>query len=368
MRHLVLLKSFMLIAIAFILGASVGNAMEFNPIISGSTAVVGFAISFRPTGVLSDGLDLTNVLADVTNYFKYYNQKIWVQIQKDLMFEKYMKSMPNQKGTYVATSSSRTSFLQAYQHQFTPAGGVALTPYSTPVRRIKMDVLLDNLDTLFGTYLHEMMVDETKTIDNYPFVTWLMNNHIIPGIQEEIELLSIKGEYVAPTPGTAGNSDESADGIFTIIANEIAATNLTNIITTGAINATNVVDKLEAYHKDLPAEYKKLAGPIFVAEDILVMYKYTFRDDKGLLLNVEQPTVRLWGTNKELVGLPDLNGSQRILFTPTGTNGNIVKLFDKLLMPTPQFQIVDRDLKILGDFTRSWGFDTLDAVFVNDQA
>jgi hypothetical protein len=368
MKHLNFFKSLMLIAIAFTVGVLGGSAYGFSAVASGVTTVVAFAVASRPAHVLSDGLDLTEVLADVKNYFRAFGNSIWVQIQKGTDFEQYMRAIPNQKGTYVSTASTRTEYLQPWQKGFTPSGGVALKPYETAVRRIKLDVLLDNLDELFNTYLAEMLVDETKTPMNYPFVKWLVQYHIVPGITEELRAMSVKGVYDAPTAPTPGASIDSADGIFTLITNEIAATNLTNIITTGAITDANIVDKVELFHKDLPDEYKGSSDPIFCSMDNVQRYMYTYRDDKGVNMDFNGPTVQLWGTNKKLVGLSDLNGSDRFLFTPSGTKGNLLKLYDKLLMPNLQFQEFNRDIKIMGDMHRSWGFETLDAVFVNDQA
>jgi len=369
-KVLSILKSVSLIAIAFILTAFIGQSYGFDTVTSGSVGVAGFALVKIPTSSLAAGLDLSAIVSEIELHFRKFNNVIWTNIMKGVDFEQYMRPVAGVKGEYVNTNAVRSTFLQPFQKAFTASGDITLTPYKNYVRRIKMDVLMDNLHELFDTYLAEIMVDETRTPDNYPFVRWFIDNHVIPGIQEEMNAISVKGEYVAPTPGTPGASLESTDGVFTIIANEITAGNLTNIITTGAITSSNVVDKLEQFHKDMPAEWKKIAGPIFLPEDVLEMYRYTFRDDKGVYpsIDVSNPVDRLWGTNKTLIGLPDLNGSQRIMFTPTGANGNLLKLYDSLMMPVPTFQLFERSVKILGDFHRGYGFQSLDAVFVNDQA
>jgi len=359
-----------MIALAFVASSMVGSSFGYDPIVSGNVGTVAFSFAKIPNSSLAVGLDLSAIASEIELHFRKFNQSIWINIQKGIDFEAYMRPVAGVKGEYVNTNSTRSTFLQPFQKQFTASGDITFTPYKNLARRIKMDVLIDNLHELFDTYLAEMMVDEKRTPDNYPFMKWFFDNHVIPGIQEEINAISVKGEYAAPTPGTPGASLESTDGVFTIIGNEITAGNLTNVITTGAITSANVVDKLEQFHKDLPAEWKKIAGPIFLAEDILEMYRYTYRDDKGMLpsIDVNNPYDRLWGTSKTLIGLPDLNGSQRIMFTPIGTSGNLLKLYDQLVMPTPTVQLFERSVKILGDMHRGYGFQTLDAVFVNDQA
>lgn len=365
-----LVKNVGLIALAFITTALIGFSYGFNPVSSGAVGVIGFGFVKLPTNSLAAGLDLSAIVSEIELHFRKFNNVIWTNIMKGVDFEQYMRPVSGVKGEYVNTNAVRSTFLQPFQKAFTASGDITLTPYKNYARRIKMDVLIDNLHELFDTYLAEVFVDETKTPDNYPFIRWFVDNHVIPGVQEEMNAISVKGEYAAPTPGTPGASLESTDGVFTIVANEITAGNLTNVITTGAMTSANVVDKLEQFHKDMPAEWKKIAGPIFMAEDLLEMYNFAYRDDKGMFpsIDVNNPVNRLWGTNKTLVGLPDLNGSQRIMFTPTGANGNLLKLYDSLMMPTPTFQLFERSVKVLGDFHRGYGFQSLDAVFVNDQA
>lgn len=365
MKHLILVKAFFLYGLAYIFGAIVGLEFGFNPIISGVVSIVGFSIAKRPQGALSDGLDLTAVTAQLGDYFRRYSNSIWSQILKGNDFEQYMKAVPGQTSKYTTTVSRRSEFLQAYQKGFQSKGGVEFIPYDNNVFYIKMDHTQEDLPKLFNTYLSSMALDGV-TPDKYPFVKWLMDTHIIPGITEELRAMCIKGKFVPPTPGVAGNSIDSANGVFTIITEEIANNNLEPIVL-GAITPANIVDKYELFHRSLPEEYKRIPGPIFVSSSRLEDYKYGYRDEFGQNRDFTGPTVSLWGTNKELVGLDFLNGSDRMLFTPTGPNGNIIKMYDKILMPTPTVQLEKREVHILADFHRSWGFDTLQEVFTNDQ-
>lgn len=358
------MKNLLSFIVLFLVGAIVGIASEFNPVYGGTGAIVLGMFAKSPEGALREGLDLTEVTAQLGAYFNYYSKEIWARITKGQDFEAYMRAVPNVKSQYVSTTSTRQEFLQAWQKGFQSKGGVALVPYINKIYGIKMDHTQDDLYSLHDTYL-AFLQDETKKPSEIPFVKWLIETHIIPGITEEMRTMSVIGEFVAPTLGTAGNSVDSADGIFTTVTKEILAGNLTPIVT-GAITSVNVVDQIELFHRSLPSEYRSLPGEVFCASEMVEDYKFGYRDAFNQSRDYTGPTVGIWGTQKKLVGLDALNGSSRLLYTPTGAKGNLLKMYDKIVMPTPQVQLEKRDVHILADFHRGWGFETLEAVFAND--
>lgn len=361
-------KIHLILALAFTmcLGAILGSSIGINPILSGVVITsVLIATAVPNKGVVSDnGLDLSLIRSQIEEYFKHYSTSIWNAILKGTDFEQYMKSISGKRNTYVTTAARRSEFLQAWQKGFQAKGDVEFAPYKNTIYDIKMDVLFDNLHELYYTYL-AYLADETKTPDQYPIVKWLMDYHIIPGITEELRAMSVKGVYVAPTPGTAGASIASANGIFTIISNEVAEGNITPIAV-GAITTSNIVEKYNKFNRDLPAEWRTKPGIIFVSADRLYDYREAYDAVRRTATDYNGMQNSLYGTQKTLVGLDDLNGSDRMLFTPTGPTGNLLKMYDKIVMPQPTVQLYNRDVKVLTDFARGWGFDTLDCVFVND--
>lgn len=352
-----------------IIGALLGASLGVNPYVAGGTigSVVATTSMVKSPGVhYNAGIDLTAIVGQVDLYMRKYSTEIWTKVKEGLDFEAYMKKIPNITGEYISTNSSRTDMLQAWQKGFQAKGSVALTPYKNTVHRMKIDYLLDDMDLLFPTY-QAQLVDEKTTPDKYPFVKWLVDYHIVPGAQEEINKISVKGVRVNPTAGTAGNSINVTNGVFTKITTEIAASNLVPIVT-GAITASNVVDKIESFHRLMPERYREMPGKIFAAASLVENYKYNYREKFGTNQDFNGPTVKLWGTNKELVGISQNDGSSRLLFTPSGPTGNLLCMYDQLMGPKLTVQLDKRDVIILGDMHRGYGFNTLNEVFVNDQA
>lgn len=365
MKHLHFLT---LVFFAFV-GGLFAAAFQM-PVFAGAFAGAGMAFMAVQTKtdhqVVRAGLDISAIAGQIDLYFRRFAREISVKLMTGVDFEQYMTPVSGQKGTWTSTSSMRSEFFQPYQKGFTPKGGVTLTPYTNQVYRNKINVLLDNLDELFDTYLAEILVDETRTPDNYPFVKWLFENEIVPGMIEERRIISARGIATpVAVPGTPGDSIDTADGIFTVVAKEITATNIVPIVT-GAITSTNIVDAVETFKDGLAsASAKDVVKQIFMSGTMFDWYMRKDRELHGKDNDWSGNKAKLYGTNIELVGLTQMNGSKRMIATQPG---NMVKLYDQNVLPKLTVQLFNEDVKILGSDHRGYGFKTLDTVFANDQA
>lgn len=361
--------------VVFTIGATIGQALGVNPILSGvgftaGVAGIQHASKFSMKGIAMTGVpDMAVLVAQIGEYFQKYSNTIFLKATSDITFENYMAGRGGVTSQYVSTSARFGKFLQPYQREFTPAGGVQFVPYIGTARMIKMDGLIDNMDELWNSYLY-FLADEAKAPKDYPFVVWYVNQIVIPGIKEEINAISVNGAYVAPTAGTPGDSIESTDGVFTIITNEIDDDNITPVYLTGTLTTSNVYDKVKAFQRSLPSVYKKQKGIIFMSEEIAEWYVDAFTQEHGTMMDYkgEANRLRVYGTNFEIQPLAELNGSQRLLSTPVGPQGNLLKLYDQITLPSAfRVQEFDRSVKLLGEFKRGYSFETLELVFCNEQ-
>jgi hypothetical protein len=199
-----------------------------------------------------------------------------------------------------------------------------------------------------------------------PIVKYIIENHFINKIREELDTISGKGVFDAPTALTAGASIDSVDGILTKIAAEITASNITPIVT-GAIGSSDALTKTEVFHDALPSKYRSMPGVIFMSATNALYYQRNYRTAFGGTNDqLAKGNLKLDGTKKEIVGLDCFEGSDRILFTP---KENLLCMFDKVY--TPSTFVVEsekRNVNIMTDFHRGYGFGNLGEVFVNDQA
>lgn len=354
---------------AMFVGSIIGVANDINPIQSaGISLVVGVVVSsLIPQGSLASGISVADLNTQLGAYFRKYSSEIWRAITKDLQFESYMTKVSGVTDEYAIPSSSATELLQPWQPDFTKKGAVNFDAYINKVRRIKMDYTLtaDDIDKISRSYT-SFLYEEGKKSSEMPIVKYIIENHFINKIREEIDAMSGKGVYDAPTALTAGASIDSVDGILTKIAAEITASNITPIVT-GAIGSSDALTKTEVFHDALPSKYRSMPGVIFMSATNALYYQRNYRTAFGGTNDqLAKGNLKLDGTKKEIVGLDCFEGSDRILFTP---KENLLCMYDKVYTPsTFEVEAEKRNVNIFTDFHRGYGFGNLGEVFVNDQA
>lgn len=363
MKKLIL---FLALVAVFAIGALAGVQLELNPMATGvGISVLALSGLLSQDGALLMSLDLTALNAQVGAYYRAHDKEIWRKIFTSLEIEKYCRQVPNVSDEYVMPSASITDVLQPYQKAWTPQGEASFNARINKVRQIKADMVLDNVDEIYRSYLGYMAV-EGRDRKDWPIVRYIVEELIIPKMIEELNQASATGEYAAPTPGTPGAFLDIVDGFLTIIANEITATNLTPI-TTGAVSQSDALDKFELFNDLMPTKYSNMEGIIFCSATMKKWYQRDYRNNFGGTNDqAAKDNLKIDATKKMIVGLESWEGSQRMLFTP---KNNMLVMYDKILTPNKlEFQIEKRDIIMLTDFKRGYGFGNLEEVHVNDQA
>lgn len=357
------------VLVPMFIGAIIGVASGFNPTVSAFGGLgVGVITSLSmENGVLAAGISVTDINAQLGAYFRKYSADIWRSITTDLEFEQYMTKVSGVTDEYVIPSSSATELLQPFQSAYTTKGAVNFDAYINKVRRIKMDYTLtaDDIDKISRSYT-SFLYDEGKKPSEMPIVKYIIENHFIDKIRVELNAMAGTGVYAAPTPGTAGASIASTDGILTKIAAEILATNITPIVT-GVLGASDTLTKTELFHDSLPSKFRSMPGVLFMSSTNALYYQRNYRTAFGGTNDqAAKGNLKLDQTKKEIIGLDCFEGSDRILFTP---KNNLLCMYDKVYAPsTFEVQQDKRDVNIFTDFHRGYGFGNLSEVFVNDQA
>lgn len=353
--------------LAFAFSAIAGSLFGFNGVVSGAMGVGAFALAKTPSGSLAaNGFDISEIVTQLGDYYRKYSTQIWQDIYNRLEFENYMTAIPGITSQYVATSSSVSDILQPFQGGFTPKGSVTFTPRINEVKHYKVDYLIDSMDDWYTTYLGDMMTAEGTERAKWPLVKYIWMEKLIPKIAEEMDLLSAQGVYAAPTPPTPGSFMDICDGVLTNVATEITAGNITPI-NTGVITAANILDRVEFFADSLPNKYKNAPIPLFMSGTNARRYQRDYRNEFGSTNDQRsKDNLAIDATNIQIIGLNSFEGSDRFLMTP---KGNLLKMFNKIsILNNFTAQEFNRDVKLLADGHRGYGFVSTDVVFVNDQA
>lgn len=340
------------------------SLFALSPVL-GAVGLAGSILAIsQPSAYAASGIDITKLSDLLGAYMRKYATDIWRAALNDIELEKYMRKVPGVSDEYVQPSSSHDEFLQPYQKGWTPKGTVSFDALINKVRQIKMDIELEDLDELHRSYL-AYMASEEFTRDKWPIVKYIVINHVIPGIRQEIANFSAYGKYIAPTPGTAGASINSVDGILTVTANQIDAGKIIPL-TTGVLTDDDILDQVDAYYQQIPKPYRSMAGDILVAPEVTFMYDraYFAKYNASPMITSDINAITIRGTRKRLVAIPEFEGSQRMIHTP---KGNMLCMYDKIEVPG-QFDVQKdkRIVNILSDFKRGYGYGNLKEVFCND--
>ena len=313
-----------------------------------------------------------DVSAIISEYGAYYLQSGQgrAALSKILNWKAKTESMftriPTQNTKIDRASSVMTRLLQPFQKQWSPTGAVTFTPLSIPLFKMKGD-FEEYPDELEETWLGFLASDDLDR-KNWPFVRWLLEQHLMPQMEEDLELNEIyAGVFLTPpTPGTAGVSGTAMDGIRKIINDQVTAGRITTIAT-GVPNATpeTWVGQVETFVEGIDKRYWMTPMNIAMSQDLELRYKKGMEIKYNTNYKQENDIAGVKNFPHKVIGLPSMVGDDKIWCTP---KGNAI-LGVKRPALAKQFRIegVDRLVKMYTDGFKGVGFVLPEIVFTNDQ-
>lgn len=260
---------------------------------------------------------------------------------KDIMSQFMVPSVTEKEwAPMIATSdtqvrflrSTMTSVLQAWQKAATPAGDLTLAPLERNLSKLKYetDIDPDTIDESWAGFLADIDSNDRK---NWPITRYIADQLMMLKGREDWELSAVmKGVYVAPTPGTPGNVADSHDGILQQIVDDITATNITAVAGPASWSATDqtALEDLLTWIKAVKAVSENVRNivdghcrEIFCSTTLAQKFHAGMCDKYNV--NYQRTEIDLIFTaykfklpyhNLVIVGLPSMNGSNRIIMTP----------------------------------------------------
>ena len=269
---------------------------------------------------------------------------------------------------YKATSALMTEVSQQFTSKWTPKGAPKFTPVEIQYRRHKINVSIVPADILKSwlTYLYE----QGKTVDQMPITKYIIENHILPKVADDITLSMIgKGKFVEvenPQDGDEGSAAvDSMDGYETILVEGRKNPNCKFNFFKAAANPFEMTDaELLAYVDSFvdaisPLFAKRLVlhcSPEFLTRyrraDYNVNGKYTGEENAG----------QIRFTSFTLVPMESMYNSPILFATP---KENFVMLVDYAAAERciNDIQRQDYAVKIFGEYSLSTGFLIAEAVY-----
>lgn len=379
MKHVTFLFSFIA---AFVMGASLGYGADIDMLTMGNV-FLGARTLFAFTGLgggtsaFASVIDVSDLVSDYGTYYKL--DKGAAERRKRLKDKLY-----NTKGrfdsyfTTVETDSTREEWaysehaevLQPYQVTYTPKGGLDLKPNPTQLFWAKYDLsyIPDHFVLTWASFLRA----NNLSVDECPFVEYVIMNHIIPrGHQDWKTKVSFKGDYVAPTAGTAGAAETTADGVRKKLR-DMNTAGMVTPTTMGAIPS----DEVEAYeylvdlvYTGIPEEYRDDDITLMMGDDVFRKMADGLAEKHNKFYERTKETgdvLQIYNkSNIKFAGFTEMEGSEMIFGTLPGNRLKLNKGSAK--KEILKMETLKRELYLFTDFHSGYHFPDPTQVFMNDQ-
>lgn len=309
-------------------------------------------------------INITELKSEFGTYIATKQKEILKRLTQKTESMKYMKTIASQDLEYRAAKAVIDDLVQGFQKGFTPKGTATFTPLSIVQRRHKIDLSFypDDIYESWAGFL----ADETKKRKEWPVTRFIIDELVIPKVDENRELLLIgKGEYDAPVVGEAQATGKSMDGFITILENQFAdpetKVNFFDGGETGALTKENIVEFIEEFVDWISELYQGIPMNVYLSPSMFRAYKRKFRDTYGSDNDFNGSTEVILDSNKKLVALPSMAGKEVIFCTP---KENFVRLINSNEGASNiEVQADVREILVFADWHESVGFGMAEAVF-----
>jgi hypothetical protein len=307
----------------------------------------------------------------ITEFGAYYinsgqnMSRIVKQLYRPSETEMMFRPVVTDDTKYRASEARISRLLQPFQKTWSPTGTAEFVPVEIDQFKMKMDYQ-DYPDELEASWLGFLAGEEIDRAQ-WPFVRWIIEEHLLPQLQEDKEMNEIySGVYLAPpTPGTAGLVSKAMNGIKFLLNYWIDETRITPIAT-GALSATpaTLLGQIEAFVDDIDTRYWKANMNLCMSQTHARNFIRGYREKYGKDQDFKGTTFKIPESNITVVGLASHNGSSKIWCTPYENTVRLSKKTQNEKMV--QVQSIDRQIKIFTDFWFGVGFVIPEIVFTND--
>ena len=288
------------------------------------------------------------------NYVRQYQMDLYRQLYYGFKTSFLATPFEGIKGQLILNESVISGNLaKRWSKTFAPVAAVEIKPrtLSTVLEKIDLSVVPQEYE---ASYLGAMRRKGQDPLD-WPFEAFILSQ-VMAKLAQEQEYAIWQGDAAA-VPSSNDLLSATFDGYLKIIADEVTATNLTEV-TTGAIDSTNAVASFRTMWAEVSSAYKEMGVDIFCSYEIFDAYRINYKDDFGAnpvetsVINEANYSAQglryeLGGGNSQIIPIPGLEGSGRVIMTP---RANLCYGMDSPSDQTFNFDTDTRELRYWMDF------------------
>lgn len=312
-------------------------------------------------------ITITDIITEFGAYYLNNGQnltRVLALLYRKSMTEEMLATRVTEETRWRASKALITELLQPFQKGWTPKGGTTFTPIEILLFKMKIDFELypDDIEESWLGFLADNNLDRKA----WPLVRFLVEQHIIPKMQEEFEMQTVFwGKREEPATDVAGLAWQSMDGLRKQ-RNAAVLAGKTTPISIGAWDADNgnLVAQFEEFADGIDKRYWKVPMILACNEDLARRYARGVRELYGKDMDFAGTDLRIKDTNIRLMGLASHNGSDAVWCT---TPENAIRLIKKESnIGNLRIENVDRLVKLFTDFWKGVGFPLPEILFTND--
>lgn len=355
------------------------------PSLSKEAKVFNINMAAYHNKVVKEALDSVNPLAfaamsdatiDITDLNSEFSMVMPPKVKLEILTKRIYNGFDDSKymtriqsnTDYIASAAIMSEVSQQFTPKWTPKGAAKFTPIRIPYRRHKINVLIQPAEVLKSWLL--WLYEQGKTMSDMPITRYIVENHILPKILDDITVSMIaKGKFI--DAGTVADGDtgkaakNSMDGFETILVEGKTDENCKINYYKAAADPMKMSDtELLAYIDGFVDSISGLFAHIVTihcSEQLLTKYKRADFAVNGKYTGVENDgSIRF--TNFHLVPLKSMYNSPIIFATP---KENFVELVDysKAESCITKIEEQNYDVKVFGEYSLSTGFKIAEAVY-----
>lgn len=360
---------FLLVAFSCIVGnaaAESQNNLAYAKPVAITVFCLGLFSSVAIGTIQGVAFETSPVVSALTAYAGKFQKKLFSTLFNGLDVRNDITLIPGVKNKEIMTKLTVAQGVRPFNSTYNPPGDeLTYTDRVLEVKAAKRELRIDP-EKYRTTYLSEALAAGSGANKmEIPFAeyTW---NEVMKGIARDINDACYLASYNAAgtTPGAI------CDGLGTIIAAEITATNIT-AVGTGAVTSANAVTKFEQMYKALPVAYQNTLTYMYCSYtnyfNYIEHYRATYGgnvDNAGL--TQEGAYLKISGGKCIIKPCTWMGTSNRLILT---VKENLLMGTDLLsdaqeIKMTPAMWTIDAGVKFLIGFQ----IRDLGAIKVNDQA
>ena len=306
-------------------------------------------------------LTIDDIVKDADTYLPQNTKLIAATVNRmNIVLDQHTKPITKVKGLYPQGSFLISNVVQGFAPVWNDMGAVQIEHKVLKNYRHKVNFGFtpDQVQASYWAYLYE----ENKKPEDMPITKFVIEEMLLPKVQDDCAVLSVKGVYDSGDLCTFGKAMNGIEQILTDLFAGVPGTDHTPFkIPVTALTDTNIVDQVTEFEKQIPETMKSYIKKIYMSESNKERYMLQYQDQFSQNQFQTNDVKTVLG-KREIVGIPGMT-SDDIFATRPENFVRLVDFFDGKPAIT-DVQKADYKVKYYMEFWKGYDFLVNELVLV----